>query len=405
MSANLKILSILALCAHGLNAQFDPNVYLGRLTTEAEVAAIQKRIEFLRTEDVSSPFVREVEVRARMRDLETSPDDYRFRLSPLNPAERKANQRYFDVLRQQFESEKRVVWSNILTSRYLNLIRLAHIEAMERVNRTALERYQNLIMSNNQGEYSGKERIRLEKRVLFVNLDQSELKHDKEEVAYLIGKSVDFEGPLSLAGFNLISPESIARSYRSLLADSLQNVLVHNEQQKVRVREAELEVNEKESFGDIGFVQAEYRGDNGNTAAERLGFQVGVSLPIVNPDRPDLQRRRLELIEEQYELTEIETELEDEQFAHENLLKLRLRQYQRLDSTLTVIKTFDQAAINDVETLLEIEDFKHDLEVRMLSVYEDLLIEYIGLLEKRGLLVREPLINYLSENGDLIQLE
>ena len=70
-------------------AQFDVNGYLARYSDDIELQTIRQQMEYLQESKLISPLIREVEVRSRISDFESGADDFRLRLSMLNPSERK----------------------------------------------------------------------------------------------------------------------------------------------------------------------------------------------------------------------------------------------------------------------------------------------------------------------------
>ena len=153
-----------------------------------------------------------------------------------------------------------------------------------------------------------------------------------------------------------------------------------------------------DSFGNIGFMQANMDLDQGSTFNDHLGFQIGVSIPIVNRKKADLARDRFELIESQndvdqtYEEVDIDLQSITKKVTSLNqLLVLIEEKVSRCDVLLERIQQNPTPG-----AILKFEQYKVELSAQRNNVYKDLLIAYIEYVDISGLLASNKDQNYLS---------
>ena len=132
---------------------------------------------------------------------------------------------------------------------------------------------------------------------------------------------------------------------------------------------------------------------------QNLGFQIGLNIPIVNSDRPDLERRRLDLVGETLELEEERNQID----INSKLLKMELAstidQYELIEQKRLEYeeKKLGNFGAGDVlDAAIELSEFQMELKKSSLDLYTKLLVDYIELLAYDGKLSASPYINYLS---------
>ena len=226
-------------------------------------------------------------------------------------------------------------------------------------------------------------------------------------MVYLIGTGYTFDGDISWNDYPLVSVESIQNTLEFIdQTDPSTNLYVQNERNKIRVAENDLEINKQESFSNIGYIQAEYRPYQGETLSETMGMQIGFQLPIVDPDRPDLERRKLRLIEDQEDVLEMQRDVEMNLFSYKNKLEAAIRQYDKVSLKIeSLLKFAPSASTSTVEVLLELREYKEDLQEMQQEIYSQILSSYITLLQYHGLLARAPYRNYLSDEFTEFDME
>lgn len=386
----------------GLKAQFDINAYLGKPTTDLEIRLIQEQQNFVQNTNFNSPIIREVEMRLRAPTMGDSPDDFRFRISPINPWESKANRNYTDVLNNQLNTQWQVTYSQVLNRRYQWLIRLNYLEDMIAFLSNQNAQYKGMKENYSSQEGTARELLKLQKDILFNDIELDNLKGEKEKLSFIMVRGYGTIETPSLLNIDFVTPEQI--SLEIIDADEQEmNVFVQNEMNLLQLKESEWKISKSESFSNMGFLQAEYRSDRGDGISENLGWQVGFQLPIFNKDKPDLQRRKLDLLKDNQEVVKKKEEMDLKLFEYETELTKLLRSYQRIDSASAAIQISNVQM--DLSMLLEFDEFKFRLEREKIELNRQIFSNYIYWLQMKGQLISDPLVNHLTSNKVRINVQ
>jgi len=406
----LSVISVL-LFSNTINAQFSIADYLAQSVTDLEMREVQEQLNFANQNAFKSPFLREVEFRVRSQNFNNSSEDYRLRFSPLNPYERKANKAYKTALGTQLQSKKIARLSKVLKRRYQLLIDHLFLSRREELVIDMINNYTRLLEleSNQLNRPSIQDLIQLDKALLKSKLGFEKIKSEKRGIDYLIRVDYDFDGGIDWQNFPLVQTEQIQEI---LFMDSLnspqENIYVLNARNKQLLAENDLTINEQESFSNIGFIQAEYSPDRGNMISEHMGIQLGITIPVVNPDRPDLERRKFRLIQNQNDVEVEKREAAVELFIGSNNVDGLIKQYQIVQGKLARHNNFALNAnqgVPSIDVIIELLEYKDSLLNTELSIYTQLLESYISLLEYQGRLIELPYRNYLSPQQTEIDIK
>ena len=295
--------------------------------------------------------------------------------------------------------EEQVYFLQILSTRYHLLIRLLFIEKRLKFYTSINDESRQLISTYSQMEGRVREVIQLRKSIFENNLRIDGLIGERNEAEYMISRHLNGDNKLLLTGFNTITPTQIQQELL-LETESEESLLVLNEKNKLRLAESEWNINKSESFGNIGFFQAEYRSNRGDAFNENLGWQIGFQIPVFNKDNPDLQRRKLDLLEDEIEVKKVEEAVDLNKFEYRNRLKTLLKQYQNVEDELVLLES--EFNTEDVAVLLELNDFKTSLNSEKIKLHQEILTIYVYWLSATSRLMGDPLINQLSKEKTLI---
>jgi hypothetical protein len=152
---------------------------------------------------------------------------------------------------------------------------------------------------------------------------------------------------------------------------------------------------------NIGFIQAEYDRERGNEFENHMGFQIGMRLPITNPDKPDLYRRKLDIIDDEANLKEDKKLMEFSQKLLLVDLDYLFSQYDNLQQELNnnsirrLLQLHSDLSPTDLlkaqSALTKLQKIEHDIKFQLYK-------SYIELMYMQGKLAEYPLRNMLSED-------
>lgn len=201
--------------------------------------------------------------------------------------------------------------------------------------------------------------------------------------------------------------------------DMIETILNRSRQEKpvtgseVSYREKQIELAMRKwrlekSNVNIGFIQTEYEPFREENNRRPWSISIGVTIPLVNPNKGDMAQRKLQVIEA--EGTLVETKREQavaKEIVYEKMQSL-LTRYQDVNQMMKSIDSNElQAAIQQLEsnnpvTTLRLKSKTIKLKMLVKRLEHDLLTNYIEFLALAELLQAQPLVNYLSP--DLSQL-
>lgn len=165
-----------------------------------------------------------------------------------------------------------------------------------------------------------------------------------------------------------------------------------------QLNEQAYKVEKAESFSNIGFLQAEYDTERGDDYKEHLGFQLGISLPVFNADKPDLQREKLDLLAAENNIAETEEQVIQERLTLKTKFINCVWSYQLVTEKLSKLESFGKDISYDrLDDFLALVEYIGNLKVLRNEIYLDCLNTYIDLLALNGRLSKAPYVNFISE--------
>ena len=248
------------------------------------------------------------------------------------------------------------------------------------------------------------EYIKEKENLLNLSLDLNNLNHSKQKVEHEIKTSFRFSGNIeSNLNNQLISYEQIKNivELKSVISDTANNIHIENLNRQITLGEQRIVIEKAEGRRNIGYIQAEYDRLRGDDFDNHFGVQIGVRIPLTNADKPDLNRRKLNLMEDKADVVREKTALE----VQCELLKLDLEflfsQNQLITGEISndnLLKLLNQNQNIKPEDLLEAQKSILKMKKYEKLIQWDIYKSFIDYLYYSGKLIDIPLKNYLSEN-------
>ena len=105
-----------------LLAQSTVDQILRQVINDNRLSNVEQQLSYYRSNSFKSPALRELELRIRGNNLDSSPDNYSLRLGILNPRERMANN-LFDIAKEGYlVKTKEYLLNEIFSEKYQGLI-------------------------------------------------------------------------------------------------------------------------------------------------------------------------------------------------------------------------------------------------------------------------------------------
>lgn len=369
--------------------------YLSAPITDGEYMIVQMTEDFLSDHKFGSPWLRDLDFRVRSSGSQIGVEEYRMRLGLINPLEIKANRDYKRLMDRQLSAERLEVINNIMLRRYEILLEHAFLSRKKDLLESRENELQNQsdLLLGAQGSLN--DLIDVEESLTKLGLESIGLDHKIE----LVMSSVSSSGVRNLdwGSFDVIPIDTIWQRTREI---EWSNGMLHDRAlRSLAQKEQLLKIDQAEAFSNIGFIQGEYDLDRGDAPADHLGFQMGLTIPIFNSDKPQLERKKLALIDDQVELetsVSVEKERVDYMISEMETSYLQLMLLAKRSQKLNEYRQLNSAISGDLDTYIKLSELEYFIREKTLNYESAIRMNYIRLLHLKGKLAESPLINYLS---------
>jgi len=296
-----------------------------------------------------------------------------------------------------------------LKSRYRTIVELLDSRARLDLERQLLLLYQDKInvlkKSVNNLDFNARDLIEAEDDALKQQLDLIALENKIVNIEDEIRKSiagldtVDFDTG-NMADFSSI--QSVIESLDPRQGDENIHIGEAGLSSNLARERLNLEISENRRY--IDYFEATYDMADRDEFEKALSLGIAFTLPIVNPNRLDINRRKLQSLREKRRYEDRKRDVAEEMTTTLRDLKRLLKQY----DVLTQKKQFSKAEASlkiymqvegvDPLILLSLKESMLKTEIAMEKIYNRIFTQYIDLLDVSGKLIERPLVNYLSSN-------
>lgn len=399
---------ILILFYHHSFSQVTIADFIRSAAESPEVKSADAQINYLQSNPYRLSPLKELEFRTRNRELMYTQQEYALRFSPANPWEMQRNNKYFAEYQSSLSFEKELALKAALVDRY-NLVILYlyyyELNAHAIENEKLIDKQVAVLERQSASSFfDADEYVKLKVEQLDISVEKEETSFDwqsqKAAVSQLhpeaAGKEVAWEGQSVISMERM---EQVADSLNTLMISPLE---VAYRQQKVNVARSQYSL-EKSNI-NLGFLQTSYDRRRVNQDRTPLNISLGVTIPITNPNKGDMTKRKLSEIESEYELKAAKIQDQVSQEVAYQKLKESIARYRdlkrkidelrnsSLQKDLTVLKGGDPLIA------LQFEAGLNKLNILQSKLKRKVLTYYVEFLTQSDHVQQKPLINYLSNN-------
>ncbi len=346
-----------------------------------------------------SPF-RRIQFRTENDELAEEQQEYALRVNATNPFYIKRNNDLFLEEYKALNLERQVALKTILKEKY-------HLVVDFCVLSTRLSYEEQLLELAKQQEkllLAEAETNRLNTDKLLDNkLEQIEQLEKVEELKSRLNLLSQKMGLINSGQSNWKVTDLIPADSLIKVATKLQNSVYSAPElalKRHKINQLNQEIKLENTLDNLGFLQTDYYPHR--TEKNKVGLSVGITLPIVNNNKPDVTERKLDLIEEQHELAAEELELQQKQKMAFDKLKSDCERYTSFKKQISdilsddILKAYQKEQDQDPFKILKINRGKLKLDIKLLDHQEQIYRSYIVFLSCHNLLQQQPLKNYLA---------
>ena len=373
-------------------------------TPEVRIAEQQQAL--LTRKPYRLPMISEVELRARTNEFGSDRERYALRLNVANPWEVRHNHLFFDAEQKLLALEQSMLLRDALELRYTTVIEWLYLKNLESLNQTRTEKATQRLRAWEQlvgtQSFDAENFIETKLALFDLQLEGEEIAFDQAEQAYQLEQCQPGAAAFGAAW----SPEGLPTVGQvKAWLDRHAPAGLPNEElayQQQALEQAERAYRLEKSNGNIAFVQTGYDQRNQNDGRNPLQLSVGIRLPLVNPNKPDMTKEQLEMIERKEKAAAAQaSEGLPEAVLRPFLLEM-IHRYERLKAQQSaLLSPAEQQQLLRITNgnplvMWELEDKVLATEATLAKMHRDILVGFVRYLANSGQLQQRPLVNYLS---------
>lgn len=391
-----------------IHAQVSVSEFLRSASMDVQVSSFDEQLRYLNNKPYRLSPLRETEFRMRNYELEPDQMRYALRFSAANPWEIKYNNQFFREYSASLKLEQELVFKEELAERYSTIIYYLYW-------------YENKLLTEEHLRLLDNQIVLLEKQSGSSSFDADE--YVKLKIAR-VDKGIDLEEiEIALSGFrnrinqlypeaaqkqiswsleNLITIEQIQAVVDTMSGTESASTLVEYRKQKINIANTEYKL-EKSNINP-GFIQTEYDQRRVEDDRNPLNIAMGLTLPITNPNKGDMTKRRLDAIEAEYDLKEVKSEFQTQTGNAYLQLTESISRYSKLKQQVDLLQNdvlAENLSIlkgNNPLYLIQFEVSRVRLNLLMAKQKRTVYLAYLDYLVHSDRLARRPLLNFLSGN-------
>ncbi len=393
------------------HAQLSITQFLLTADQDEDLKSIEDQLTYLDGKPYRLSPLKNFEFRTKSNQLNPDRQDYALRMNPANPWEMRNTTLYYKTYQNSLSIKKQIVLKESLMMRYLRVIEYCHqqeILAMKKESLKYMDAQATILDRQSVSDLFDADdivKIKLDQMDLLVDLDELSFGLQKKEKG--IQALANTNAPLHWNSADLISVEQI-----KLVTDSISSQNSNAAELAFRQTKIDLAAREyalEKSNINVGFLQTEYEPYRQEQDRKALSLSLGITIPITNPNKGDMTKRKLEMIEAQHNLQESKIEVQNDMATSRDELSALIKRYEELGSKIEALNIGSLSSLlitmknNNPAALIRFNNNVLKLRALQLSLKQDIRVAYLALLKNSDMLQRSPLINYLSPHLSVLE--
>ncbi len=374
-----------------------------------------EKVDFLKGSSANTPFIREVEFRARIDEFRDSRQRYGVRISPTGWGETRNGRKVYQASLEYNEAQRELLLNKALKRRYrvsIDFLRARDLlELSRKLMVIAEDRAEIKRKSINHLDFDPTSLIAAEDDIMALQLDIIDLENSVRDLEDEIKTAMDAGGPVSLEMDDLIDIDAIRQAVESFSQPSeTENIHIRRAYLSAELAQHRYELERAENRRYLSFVQLDYEMDERRDFEKAFLLKLGLMLPIVNPNRLDIDRRKLASLKEKSDYENLQRKIAEETAFLRRDLDRSMKQYDILlerkaaSNAEASLKIFKRIEGTNPLKLLKMKKSMLKTEIAISKMTHRILKKYIKLLDVSGRLSERPLKNFLSRNLEPLDL-
>jgi len=371
--------------------------------------ALQTTIQqntFLNTKAFRMAPIKQLQFRTESNQLDPDRQEYALRLNPANPWEMKRNNEYFKSYQELIALDRDRLLKESLINRYEAIIGWLYyheLKVLKEEDKNLTEKMLGILEGQrfsgyfDADEYVDLKMDQVEKGIELENvLFEIDKQRKQAEFLYEPAKTTAIEWNEAL----VISIEKLEFNVDSLLTQKGNGGEVAFLEKKIDVANSEWQL-EKTNI-NVGYLQAQYQPFREEQGRKPWNLALGVTIPVFNPNKGDMAKRKMDVIEAQGDLDQAKVEQQARRELAYRKIKSQISRYRNI---ITMMQELDAGKL--AGTLQQMSDNNPTVTIRLRSkliklktmaarLKQEVYVSYIEFLGYSEVLQQLPLVNYLS---------
>ncbi len=374
-----------------------------------------EKVDYLEGSSPNTPFIREVEFRARIDEFKESQQRYGVRLSPTGWGETRNGKKVYKSRLEYNEAQLELLLNKALKRRYRLLIDFIRTRDLLDLNRKLMD------IAEDRADIKRKSiedldadptaLVAAEDDIIQLQLDIIDLENSVRDLEDEMRTAMGADGAVSLEAAGLIDMDEIKKAIEDFShPPEMENIHIRRAHLSTELAENRYNLEKAENRRYFSFFQFDYEMDERRDFEEAMILRFGVMLPIVNQNRLDIDRRMITSLREKSDYENLKREIAGDISFFLRDLERSMKQYdillqrQAASNAKSSLEVFQRIEGTNPLKLLKMKKSMLRTEVALTKMKRRIFRKYINLLDVSGKLAEKPLRNHLSTNLEPLDL-
>lgn len=391
--------------------------FLATALNDPAISSQVEKIDFLNQSPEGVVFIEDPELRISVDQFEKDQQKYALRFTPVGFDKIHATKDLNNAMLKSNRSKLDRLFHEALKSRYLTVVDYRYFSEMinlhEKMRLVFEDREAALKRYVETPDFDPEKLSGVENEQVQLEIELMELKNSRDTLLSRIKEQGGYtEETVSIDVRNLIKIEHIENQISSIdMNAGSENIHLLNLQTEAEMAEAEYHLKVAEEDRLISFVEAAYSTEDQEDFDKAVSIEFGISIPVRSGSQAaDLRKRKLASIKSKGELYARKRELNQTLPVINKDLHNLIQQYISIKKrkedgfTNVAFERLVQMEGGDPFILLELKEKMLKSDILLMKLTQMIFTKYINMLDLSGKLSKKPLVNYLADQAEVIDL-
>jgi len=389
-----------------VKAQVSIEDFLLATLDEPALRSFTEQDNFLNGKPFRLAPIQKLEFRTRSNQLDPQRQDYALRVSPANPWEMKRNNQYFKTYQELLQLDRNRLLKQLLQARYEIIIEWMYyqeISLLKEEDKKTTEKMLSILEGQRFSTYFDADdyvKLKLDQveKAIAVEEVHFEVDNQRRRVEALYEKvrlsAIEWQAA------PLISIEKLEAVIDSLSKEQVAGGEVAYREKKIDLATREWQL-EKSNIS-VGYLQTQYQKYRIEQGREPWNIAMGVTIPVFNPNKGDMAKRKLSMIEAEGDLIQAK---DDQQAGRElsyRKIKSLIVRYNDINNMMeelhvgTLANSLQQINDSNPTAVIRLQGNLIKLKTMASRLKQEIYVSYVEFLGYAEVIQQTPLLNYLS---------